>query len=179
MNNNPYYTIWFSPTKTVKGVLSKKVKFKYHFPILVAAISNSFGNDIAKEFGFELTGSLIILTILTGFNYWIGAYFFPWWFKVTGKIWNGAAQFSQLQNVFGLAVIPIILIFAYQLLSLSIGEFVNEYQVNYSVRFVAWIFYARTLIIGIAKSQGFSYGIAIVNIVISSIPFIIIALMIK
>ncbi len=178
MINNPYFTIWFRPVRTINNVLSDRIDFNFRFPILFAAISMAFGNEISEEFGFGFTASFIILLLLTGLTYTISAYFSPWWIMKIGKIWNGKSKFKDLQLVFGLAYIPITLILIYQLLSLSLGDIISDAEVNYGIQVVVWIFYIRILIIGIAKSQGFTYGLAIVNLVISIFPFIILKLMI-
>ena len=166
MNNIPYFTIWFSPAKTINNILSNRINYKFRLPILIAAISTAFGNDISKEFGFGLTGSILILLMLTGLVYLTSAYFFPWWIMKTGKIWKGKSKFKDLQLVFGLAYIPITLILIYQLLRLSLGDYISNAQVNYTIQVIVWIFYIRILIIGIAKSQGFTYGMAIINLII-------------
>ncbi len=179
MKDNPYYAIWFSPVKTIENVLLKRVKFTYDLPILIAAISSAFGNDISYEFGFGLTGSILILLIFAAILYIISLYAFPWWIMITGRILNGKSKINQLQSVFGLACIPISIILIYQLLSLLLGEYIGKTQVNYSIQFIVWLFYFRTLVIGIAKSQGFSYGFAIVNLAISVFPVIILKLLIE
>ena len=179
MNNSPYFTVWFSPTKTINDVLSDEIKFSFHYPIIVLAISASFGDDISKEFGFGLFGSFLVLLLLTSLFYLIIAFFIPWWILKAGNLLKGKSKLKDLRIVFGLASIPFTLTLAYQLLSLSIGNYLNYEEVKYPIQFIVWIFYIRTLIIGIAKSQKFSYGFAIVNLFISSIPFIILKLIVE
>lgn len=135
------------------------MKYTFQIPILVAAISSSFGNDISYEFGFGLTGSILILLTFAAILYIISLYVIPWWIMVTGRILKGKSKLNQLQSVFGLANIPISIILMYQLLSLLLGEYIGDKQVNYSIQFIVWLFYFRTFVIGIANSQRFSYGL--------------------
>ncbi len=177
MNSNPYFTIWFRPVKTIDSILSNRIAFDYRIPILLAAISENFDNKISEEFGFGLIGSILILLIFVGLGYFIIAHFFPWWVLKIGKIWNGKSKLKDMQIIFGLANIPISLILIYQLLGLFLGEIISKVDVNYGLQVILWIFFIRILIIGIAKTQGFTYGMAIVNMALSIIPFIILELM--
>jgi len=178
MKNSPYYTIWFSPTKTIIGVLSKQIKFRHHLPILIAVISSALGSDIIKMLGFGIVDSILTLIAFSVLVYIGIGYLLPWWIMTIGKIWKGNAKFIEIQIVFGLAYIPTLFILIYQLIHLSIGVFLADTEVNYAIRFIVAIFYFRTIIIGIAKTQGFTYGLAIINLIVSVIPLIIIRLII-
>jgi len=179
MNNNPYLTIWFGATKTIQDVFSNKIQFRYQIPILIAAISNVLGVDSIREFGFGLTGSIIATIILIGPFYYINAIVYPWLLLKTGKLLDGKSDLKDLQIIIGLADIPIAIILFYQLLSLSLGKFISDTQVNYSIQIIVWVFSIRIFIIGLSKAQKFSYGFAIVNAFLIAFPFIILMLLMQ
>jgi hypothetical protein len=178
MKNNPYYTVWLNPTKTVLNVLSDRIKFRFQIPIFIAAISGTLSTDVTSEFGFGVIGSTIVLIPVIGISYLILTYLYPWSIMITGKLLKGKSNFRELQLTIGLASIPIFLTLIYQLLRLSLSESISSTEVNYAIQFIVWIFYIRTLIIGISKSQKFSYGFALVNIFICAFPFIILKLIV-
>ena len=178
MGSNPYLTIWFKTSKTIDNIFNKRIHFRYEIPILIASISNVFGSNTIEEFGFGLAGSIIIAIILIGPFYYINAIIYPWLILKTGKLLKGKSNLKDLQIIIGLANIPIIIILIYQLLSLSIGKYIGDTQVNYSFQLIVWIFFIRTLIIGISKAQKFSYGFAVVNIFLSTFLVILLVLLI-
>ena len=181
--NNPYLQIWYNPSKTIDAVLSKQVKFNYHLPILISAISTAleiYVNDIGDLLGIGQIGSLIILIISTSIFYLIFAYFFPWFILMSGRILKGKSNFDNLQIIIGLTCIPIIITLTYQLLGLLFSrELMSNPQVNYSIKFIVWILYIRILIIGISKTQKFSFGFAIVNLFLAIFPLIVIRLILN
>ncbi|MDH5603213.1 MAG: hypothetical protein OEY51_04725 [Cyclobacteriaceae bacterium] len=179
MKNNPYYTIWFRPGPTVEACLRQKKGHVVHVPLIIAAISAAWGNDIAGLFGYGWPETLIITFIVSVFAYLLIGYFVPWWTLLFGKIWKGKGKFRQMQLVIGLANIPMVFVLLYQIMALAGGEAIVDERVSYAVQFITWIFYVRTLIVGTAKIQGFWYGLALVNILLSLLPFFIIRLMMR
>ena len=170
---NPYITVWLKPKETVDMVLSGELKFKFYIPILLSGLSGFIGDFLLE---FELIYQLIIVVFGTAFGFIILGYFFPWLVLKTGKIWKGKSTFGDLQHIFGLAQIPMIVILILQLVNLAFGKYRSYETINYGVQIIVWIFYMRTLIIGVAKAQGFGYGQSIVNLVVSVLPILIIRL---
>ena len=71
-----------------------------------------------------------------------------------------------------LALIPEIISLSYILIVLTVtGEVV---EVNYFIRLISWIFSIRILVIGLSKVQSFSYGLAILNIVLPALILVFI-----
>lgn len=172
---NPYVTVWLKPKETVNKILSGEVEFKFYIPILLAGLSAFIGEFLIE---FELAEQLIIIILGTAFGFVILGYFFPWLVLKTGKIWKGESTFKDLQYVFGLAQIPAIVILILQLVNLAFGRYRSYEAINYGIQIIVWIFYMRTLIIGISKAQRFGYVQLIVNLVVSVLPILIIRLVI-
>ncbi len=148
---NPYLSIWFNTTKTIDAVILNKVKFNFVLPILLAGVSSAIGSQSVIFNLDNLIESIASSLIIIFLTFLAATYFFPWAIRMTGKIWKGNASFKQLQTIFGLSQIPVILVLSLQLLN---------------------------LIIGVSKVQKFSYGLAIVNLVVMISPFILLRLII-
>lgn len=169
---NPYLNVWFKPKMTIEVVLSNEIKFYSHIPIILTALSVSIG-AINEE-------SDIIFSILgAAFAYIFLAYLLPGVLLKIGKIWNGKASFEDLENVVGLAFIPMILIFSLQVLSFFVGNIKSHEEVYTGIQFITWLFYIRTLIIGISKAQKFSYVLSILSLVLMILPLILLRLIIN
>ncbi len=178
MTKNPYFTVWFSTKTTIDNILTKQVKFRYYAPILLAVMSSFLGSikDIIAVFD-ELLYALIpgVIFILLGY---LGlSRLLPWLMSQAGRIWDGKSNIHELRVVIGLAQVPVCLVLIEQCTFLFLGELKAYWEVNIGIQWLAWIFYTRILIIGIARTQGFSYGIAFLNLVISVLPFFVIRLM--
>lgn len=175
-SQNPYFSVWFKSGETINKVLAGDVSFKFYIPILLAALSAFIGD---WKGGSIFVGSLIVIVVGTAMLYFISSHFLPWLILKTGNIWKGQANMRKLKLVFGLAHIPLLPILILQLLTLPLGQIQPPDNVNNVVQIIAWIFNVRILIIGISKVQGFTYGLAILNIVLSVLPFVVLRLMME
>lgn len=171
---NPYITSWFKPKITVENILTKKVKFNYKIPIILSGISTFIGERIVE---FGLVGSIIVIIIGTAIMYMFIAYVLPWIILKTDKWINGHATFYQIQKIAALSQIPIIAGLVYQIVLAIFGQIKSYDELNIAVQFMIWLFSVRLLIIGIAKAQEISYGFALLNIILSFLPFFMIKLL--
>lgn len=173
-SNNPYFTVWFQTKKTVVNVVQGKVRFRFYIPILLYGIVASWG------FIGKATDKLFLLTyVITSISivFIFSGYLIPWLVQITGRLWNGKSEFGNLQLVFGLAYIPFLILLTTQIIYFLVGDFRSMEEVNNMVQIIAWLFYIRILIIGIAKVQGFSYGFALLNFILAVLPFLVIRLL--
>lgn len=173
--NDPYFSVWFNTRATIDNILTGQVRFKYYIPILLTIFSGYIGElDRPLDEGIHIALILSAITILLG--YFLLGHFIPWIILKIGKIWNGKSGLKELQIVIGLTQIPVILILIEQLIFMAFGEIKPDWSVNIGIQWISWVFYMRILIIGIARVQGFNYGIAILNLVLSLLPFLLIRL---
>jgi hypothetical protein len=175
MTKNPYLTVWFNTKETIQRILTGQVKFNYSIPILLTVFSGFIGTikDITMVFGdpfYALIPGVIFIVL----GYLALSRLFPWLIKKTGLIWNGGSNIHELRVIIALAQIPVILILLEQIVFMFFGELRADWQVNIGIQWLVWIFYMRILIIGVARTQGFNYGIAFLNLVISVLPLFLI-----
>jgi hypothetical protein len=175
--NSPYISVWFQPKKTVEKILNNEIEFTHQIPIILVGFAVFIGqlND-PKRLGFIFPYLVMVFGIV--FMYLFLAQLMPWLLIKAGKLWNGTADFKQMQKVVALAQVPIVVIVIYQLIFLMFGQIVDFDDVNYALLFIQWVFSIRILLVGIAKVQNFSYGFALLNFVFSILPFIILRLLI-
>lgn len=181
LNSNPYFTVWFRPSETFHRILSGNKRFYIEIPIIIASTSGAIAstNGLIFEFWGSSPPFIIWLTILAAMSllgFLILNHLIPWLILLSGKLIGGKSNFRKMQLVVGLSQIPTILILALQLLHLILGELKSPDQVNYAVQFVAWTFSIRIVIIGLSIVQKYNYGLAIINLVIFLLPWIIIKL---
>lgn len=132
--------------------------------------------DDNPSIGDRLLAYLIASLISIGLSFLLIGHVQPWMIKIAGKIWNGAATTRQLANVSSLSGIPHILILLYQLIILALGKDPSIYAINPLFEYALWVFTFRIFLIGLSMVQKFSYGIALLNFVISFLPIVILKL---
>ena len=83
----------------------------------------------------------------------------------TGKIWKGQATKNEIDTVVSLSFIPylIVLLHTITMLLFSLGDFSSIYE-NNILLLVVYLFSLRTILLGIAKVQKFSYGLSVLSI---------------
>lgn len=178
MTKNPYLSVWFNPKTTIENILTGKVKFHYYIPILLTVMSGFIAtlkdiNAVFDDYVVALISGVIFIIL----GYLALSRLFPWLILIAGRIWKGKSNIHELRIIIGLAQIPVLLILVEQIAFLFFGELKASGEANIALQWLVWIFYMRILIIGIAKAQGFNYGIAFLNLVISGLPLIVIRLM--
>lgn len=145
------YGFWFYFIFGINGAIESK----FHY-----LISESFDKIQDKILAI---GVLVLTGVLFAFLYrfvWINVVYF------TGRIWNGKASKFEIDTVFAVALIPQCILLLY---SIVLGILSNNFlysEVNSALYFICMFLTIRTLIRGLSYVQGFSFGIAILNIVI-------------
>lgn len=178
---NPFRTIWLNPKKTFEEfVVNNEDQTLFATPVIILGVS--FGLDISTDLvdvmGTRWASLLAGIPIGIGLSFFIMAFVIPGMIKLFGRIWKGPATMRQLVNVCSIAYIPFCLILVHQIALLLVGEDGTQEQVNQGISYILWLWSFGLLIIGVAKVQHFSYGMALLNILISDLPFIIIGLLI-
>lgn len=179
---NPYASIWLQPKQTIENFFDSKDKQPLYFlPILIAGAS--FSINMTPEIGglyaedYPAWFSIVLLPLGIGISFLIFAFILPGLTRAFGKIWNGQATMRQMVNAYSLSIIPMLIILIYQvILFASETEPVFE-NMNSSIEYILRLWTLALLVLGVAKIQGFSYGIALLNVFITYSPFILIALL--
>lgn len=178
---NPYRTIWLNPTQTFTDfVVNNKSQSLFALPIIIMGVS--LGLDMTPEISNlideEFVWWSLLITIPTG----IGTAFLtlgflsPGLVKLVGQIWSGKSTMRQMVNVYSISSIPFGFLLVYQLILFFIGEEPLLNRVNAGLSYVIWLWSFGLLIIGISKIQQFSYGMALLNILLGYLPIIIIGI---
>lgn len=120
---------------------------------------------------------LLILFVSISIIYWLLIkYFLPWVLWKFGQIWNGKGAIVQFRTLISLALVPNIILETisvyYQILDLKF-DLVTFNTPQIFVLIIS-VIYFRILVIGIAKIQRFTYGLALLNLLL---PFGILQLL--
>lgn len=182
---DPYLTIWTKPRATFEYFFNERKSnaiFGLPFVIYGFSMGLTMGEDISALFDDNPTVSIRLLSyfiaiiLSTGLAFLVLGQIQPWMIKVVGKIWGGAASTRQLANVNSLSAIPYCLILLYQLILFALGKDPSIYSVNLFFQNVLWVVTFRIFLIGLSIAQKFSYGIALLNFLISILPLVILRL---
>lgn len=182
---DPYLTIWIKTRATFEHFFNQRTSnsiFGLPFVIYGFSMGLTMGEDISALFDINPTMEERLLSYFFAILVSIGLAFLllgqiqPWMIKVVGKIWNGAATTRQLANVNSLSSIPYCLILLYQLILFALGKDPSIYAVNLFFQYVLWLFTFRIFLIGLSVVQKFSYGIALLNFLISILPIVMLKL---
>ena len=177
-------TIWTQPRKTfeyldkeIEPGLKINVDILFYLGSLAIALPGIpqmvlknqalNGHSIVYSIFISLMGSLFIaFFIALLFKY---VHSFMLW--AIGKALQGKATMVQVQLVIAYAMIPGLISLFISCVLVIIALFLNDINVigyqNPLTLFIIWIFGARTLIYGIATFNRFSYGYALLNLVVS------------
>jgi len=177
-----YLDIWLQPTKTITELLSRESKDRVpYIPFLIFGIS--MGLDLAQDIMVQMdlenifvattfTIPISILLIFVIFRFTI-----PFMIRTAGLLWKGAASHRQLAKACSISLIPYFFILIAQLILILTESEISSRSFEFSARSLIILWSFSLLIIGVAKAQKFSYGFALVNIVISYIPFLLLPLL--
>lgn len=181
---NPYKSIWLNPKNTFEELAQLGDKQPLIiFPIIVFGIS--LGLDSAQDVGSTLgndqkaIGVILSIVLSIAIGYIILGFILPGMIKLVGKLWNGAATLTQLTNVLAISLIPYTLILFHQVLMFVFGVNPNLEEIYGGLIYVIWFWFFSLSIIGVSKVQSFSYGFALLNILVSQIPIILIRLILR
>ena len=177
-----FKTIWFDPKKTIEEFNSKNVNNSLFFqPLIFTGLVFAFdiSSDISGVFEMKkfFLNFLFSLPIGIGLAFLGLALIIPWLIIVFGKIWRGASTMRQMVNVCSISVIPLNLLLVNQIVLLVFGYEPTLEQVNAGLYYVLSVWSFALLIIGVSSMQNFSYGIALLNVLISYLPLLIIGLL--
>ncbi len=180
---NPYKTIWLAPKRTFEEfVLNNKRQPLFVLPILTLGLISALNlaPQLGALFGEDnfLWGLLIAVPVGIGTIFLAFGLLLPGLIMWVGRIWKGSATMRQLVNVWAISFIPFSSIIIYQLVLLVLGQEQTLGHVNEGVSYSLWLWSFSLLIIGVSKVQKFSYGMALLNVLMSYLPWLIIALLI-
>ena len=187
VRSSPYYTIWIHPRLTfIAFFANREQKGIYPLPFIFFGISIGLAMNSTLAETIELEGGPQAELMLLGFTsalaiamiYLLLGVIQPFLIRTIGKIWNGQATQNELANVFSLAYIPYGLLMIYQIALLLTGQDPTLDQVNGGLLFVIWLLSIRNLVIGVAVVQQLNVLYALVNIVLSFLPFLLLQLMV-
>lgn len=116
---------------------------------------------------------LIAIPMGIGTAFLILGFIMPGLVKLVGRIWNGESTMRQMVNVYSISSIPYGLLLIYQIMLFAIGEDPLLDRLNGGLSYIVWLWSFALLIIGISQIQRFSYGMALLNILISYLPILI------
>ena len=170
---NPYKNIWMKTSKTIDSLLihgfdKRLVNLNFLISGLVTVLSNYHHNYYGL---FGIFGSLAIILIFSVLGGFLLKYLLSYTYLLIGKIWKGKASYNEMVLVISLALIPEIIELIYILINVPIIG--KGFEINYVISLITWIFSMRILVIGLSKIQGFTYGIAVLNLVFPAIVFLI------
>ncbi|RED96029.1 YIP1 family protein [Marinoscillum furvescens] len=182
---NPYLTIWTKPRSTFESFFYERFsQSTYGLPFIIYGISFGLNMgpeiyllfDVNPEPQYKLLTYVLTSLVGVGATYLILGILNPWLMNLIGKIWKGEASTSELANVHSLAGIPFCLMLTYQLFLLLIRAEPTLANINAGFQYVLWIVGFRLLVIGVSVAQKFSYGMALLNILMAYLPYVIIRL---
>ncbi len=178
---NPYQTIWLNPKQTFTDfVVNNESQSLFALPIIILGLS--WGLDLMPEINAILSDEFVWWSLLITIPAGIGTAFLllgfiiPGLVKLVGRIWKGASTMRQMVNVYSISSIPIGLLLIYQLILFTTGEDPSLDRVNAGLSYILWLWSFGLLIIGVSKIQRFSYKMALLNILLSYLPILIIGI---
>ena len=181
---DPYRTIWFTPKRTFEDFFELEQKKPVYFlPFLIMGVT--FAISQASEIG-NLFGDIsllwtasIMIPIGVGVIYLIFGLILPSLIKLFGSIWKGNTTFRQMTNVYSISIIPYGIFLIYQVGLFATGKEPVLDNVNAGVDYILRLWTFGLLIIGVARVQRFSYGFALLNLLLTYLPFLLIGLLIR
>lgn len=172
----PLFSIWIKPKETFKYLAEKeiedtKINIDYLFAFIALSISFPSLIDIAKLVeNFKIFGYIFFAFTIGALGVIIFKFVYSFILWGISKLLQGKASIYEIRLVFAYSLIP-------NLIHLLIGLFLiipavltkNFNLVLYQhplTLFVVWIFTVRSLIFGLSYFNKFSYGYAVLNLVI-------------
>ncbi|MEQ8531750.1 MAG: YIP1 family protein [Imperialibacter sp.] len=179
---NVYRTIWLAPKRTFEEFLaSDGSQALFVLPILTMGLI--FGLDLIPKLeplvgeGAHLLALTLTLPLGIATAFLILGLITPGLIRLFGRIWRGPATMRQLVNVCSISFIPFGLTLINQLTLFAVGQEPTLDNVNGGIIYTLSIWCFGLLVIGVSKVQRFSYGMALLNILISDLPLLIIGLL--
>jgi len=186
---HPLLTIWTKPKETFEYLAERRLSGKEnHLGFLIVLISYSiylarFEEYSKPLFGSALTGFIVSITIAPLLGLICFNYIYPFFALKIGKILNGKASFDEIQLVLVYSFLPSliypVLAFIFIIPAAQSDNMNLILHPSLIIPFVCWIFSIRILIYGLSRFNKYTYGYAVLNIVILVIIFESISLLIK
>lgn len=178
---NPYKSIWLNPRDTFEELASREKQPLLVLPILGTGLIFGLDTfpDIASIFdeGERILAFFLALPLGIVLSFMMLGLVIPGLIKFCGKIWKGESTLRKMVNVCSLSFFPLSIILIYQISIFIFGAEPKLENVNHGIIYLFWLWSFSLLIIGVAKIQKFKYGIALLNILVSYLPILIIGLL--
>lgn len=176
----PIFSIWIRPRKTFDSLAQRGDKNNINNNVIFFLVSMSAGfssaNDINKIFEGNYYFALVFALILSGI---VGLIFINT--LITYSIWGisklfeGKATKNQIRLVLAYSLVPNLIPLIIGLILIVPAIILNNIELityqNPTTTIIIWIFTIRILLIGLAFFNKYSYGYAILTIIIPSVIF--------
>jgi hypothetical protein len=171
--------IWYNPIHLTDSIKDTDWVKKWGIWLyLLTGLTESF--QYAMTVDFDLSGKLTVMFIVGTFYILILRFISINAIYFIGKLWDGQATKRQIDTVIALGLTPEIFKFLNLIISLfSNIDNVENASINPGLFFVCAILSIRLLIIGIARIQKFTYGFAILNVILPQIAWMTLVLIFK
>ncbi|MFN6943334.1 MAG: YIP1 family protein [Cytophagaceae bacterium] len=157
---NPYFSIWFNPSKTINAILAGEVKYNFLIPYLILSLSGGITSALKSQ-------EELAFTIVTGIFVFAGillmvSVIYPAIIYGIGKLWKGESTYQEVRLIISLSFIPYIILWTLDLFPL-LYPWISFNTSAAILNIITWIFSVRILLIGLTKVQKFSMMYAVLN----------------
>jgi len=172
----PLLSIWIKPRKTFEFLEKREevrntnaVNTLIFFGSMTAGLSNA--NDIIKVLELNPYIGLLIAMIFAGL---IGLFLFHFVVTpiilLTSKLFQGKARFKEIKLTIAYSQVPNLVYLVIGLITIVLSLIFGEYEIlNYGNNFtyyVLWLFSLSIVIYGLAYFNKYSYGYALLTLLI-------------
>jgi Yip1 domain len=185
----PFFSIWIKPKKTFEYLSKKdpddiKINIDYLFAIISVSISIPSFAEILNLFeDFKIFVFALFILISAGLGVIIFKFINSFIILGISKLLQGKASIYEIRLIIAYSFIPYLihLLIAFVLLIPAImTENINlVFHQHPIVLFVVWIFAIRSMIYGLSYFNKFSYGFAVLNLIIPAAVIQVIYLIAK
>jgi hypothetical protein len=187
---SPWWTMWFSPRRTVRRILDSEVRPNWVTVIVLATVGLAIASLKADETG-ALSASRSMMPVLIGSLQTIfGVLIGPFLLAIVGEWLGGEADASDLRHAVAWSYVPIAASSVLWIpILLTIGTRAFGADVG-DVEGLEWLGVVLMLVVGVASiwslplmvgavaaAQRFSIGKALLSWLILSTPFLLLTLM--
>lgn len=171
----PIFSIWFRPRKTFDSLAQRGDKNNANINVIFFLISMSAGFPLANDFKiiFEINYyvALVFALILSGLSgLLILNTLFTYSIWGVSKLFEGKATKYQIRLVLAYSLVPNLIPLISGLILIVPAVVLNDIELitnqNPIATFIIWIFTTRIILIGLAFFNKYSYGYALLNIII-------------
>lgn len=172
----PLLSIWISPVKTFELLLTRDDSENRQCAIILSAlITIGVGGHQLKDFlllfqGYKIVGLTIGIILLGIIGIVVIRFLLPLTYWALGKILNGKASKNQIQLVVAYSLTPYLIYLAIALILIVPAIITQDLDLVFYrhpfTYYVVWFLALRNLIYGLSYFNKFSYGYALINILI-------------